>query len=112
LSAPRLDLSEDLCAELWVSLGSLLRSYTALHGLHANRQAEIDQSTETIMARHGERWLSLTRSHAILSWTRDNGTVGTLEITEAGTLRSLDGEEAMDLAAEAWARSLMLEEER
>jgi hypothetical protein len=38
--------------------------------------------------------------------------VGTLEITEAGTLRSLDGEEAMDLAAEAWARSLMLEEER
>ncbi len=90
----------------------MLRSYTALHGLHANRQAEFEQTEEKIIVRHGEKWLSLTRDHAILTWTRDNGDMGTLEITEAGTLRGSAGEEAMDLAAEEWARTLMQEHAR
>ncbi len=112
MSAPRLDLSEELCTELWVSLASLLRSYTAVHGLHANREAEIEQTIGKITVRHGQKWLSLARNHAHLNWTRDNGNSGTLEITESGTLLGPDGEEAMDLAAEAWARSLMQEEKR
>lgn len=95
--------------ELWLSLGSLLRSYAAAHGLHANRVAEIEMNAERIVARHGEKWLSLARNSAIVTWTRDNGTMGTLELTEAGTLRGPAGEEAMDLAAEAWARELMQE---
>jgi hypothetical protein len=33
--------------------------------------------------------------------------MGTLEFTESGTLRSASHEEAMDLAAEQWARDLM-----
>ena len=103
---------EALWIELWASLGSLLRSYIALHGLHANRQAEIEQTEEKIIVRHGKKWLSLTRNLAILTWTRDNGDTRTLVITEAGTLRGPAGEEAMDLAAESWAQYLMQEHER
>ena len=45
--------------ELWVSLASLLRSYTAAHGLNGNRQATVELGEEQIMVRHGETWLDL-----------------------------------------------------
>ena len=108
MSAPRLDLSEELCTELWVSLASLLRSYTALHGLPTKREAAIEQSEDKITVIHNEKWLRLTRNHAILIWMRENGTMGTLELTKSGTLRGDNSEEALDLAAEQWARDLML----
>jgi cell division inhibitor SulA len=98
----------DLHRELWTSLASLLRSYTAVHGLHANHQAVVEQSEDKITVIHNEKWLRLTRNHAILSWMRENGTMGTLELTKSGTLRGDNSEEAMDLAAEQWARDLML----
>ena len=97
--------------ELWISLASLLRAYTAAHGLHVNSQAEIEHDREEIHARNGKNFLKLARNHAIVTWTRDNGTMGTLELTQAGTLRGPAGEEAMDLAAEQWARELMQEAE-
>ncbi len=105
-SAPAHSL-EALWAELWISLASLLRSYTAAHGLHLNREAEVSLIEESITVRHGEKWLRLMRNHAILTWTRENGSMGTLELTESGTLRSGTHEEAMDLAAEQWAREIM-----
>ena len=43
-----------------------------------------------------------------VTWTRENGSMGTLELTEAGTLRGDNKDEEMDLAAEQWARDLML----
>ena len=98
---------EALYAELWTSLASLLRSYTAAHGLHLKREAMIELTEETITVRHGEKWLRLIRNHAILTWTRENGNMGTMELTESGTLRSDAQEEAMDLAAEQWAREIM-----
>jgi hypothetical protein len=98
-----------LCAldEIWVSLASLLRSYTALHGLSGNRQAEIEQDEGRIVARHGDRWLTLERKGAQVRWMREDGSCGELELTEAGRLKDGQGEEEMDLAAEAWARELM-----
>jgi hypothetical protein len=42
-----------------------------------------------------------------VTWMRENGNSGVLELTEAGCLRGESGEEEMDLAAEAWARELM-----
>lgn len=93
--------------EFWVSLASLLRSYTAVHGLDGNRQAAIEYEDERIFARHGNKWLELARSGASITWRRENGSWGTLELTETGRLRSNSGEEEMDLAAEAWARDLM-----
>jgi hypothetical protein len=98
--------------ELWVSLASLLRSYTAAHGLNGNRQATVELGEEQILVRHGEQWLDLKRNGAVVTWQREDGRSGTLELTEAGTLRGEAGpdeEVEMDIAAEAWARDLMRE---
>jgi hypothetical protein len=104
--------SSSVFVELWVSLASLLRSYTAAHGLNGNRQATVELGEERITVRHGDAWLDLKRQDAIVTWKREDGSSGTLQLTEAGTLRGvgLNGElveEEMDMAAEAWARELM-----
>ena len=96
-----------LYAELWVSLASLLRSYTAAHGLNGDRQATVELGEERITVRHAEKWLDLQRSGERVNWLRENGSSGVLELTEAGTLQSKTGEEEMDMAAESWARELM-----
>jgi hypothetical protein len=94
-------------AELWISLASLLRSYTAAHGVQGNRLATVEAGEEEITVRHEEKWLLLERDGAIVTWTRENRNSGKMEITRAGRLRNEIGEEEMDLAAEAWARELM-----
>lgn len=101
-----------LLAEFWISLASLLRSYTAMHGLHAKHEAAVELTEEEIIVRHGVKWLRLDRNHTIITWTRENGSKGTLELTESGTLRTADHEDALDLVAEQWARDLMLESPR
>ena len=95
--------------ELWVSLASLLRSYTAAHGLNGNRQATVELGEERITVRHGDAWLDLERRGSEITWRREDGRSGALELMEAGRLRSEDHEEEMDMAAEAWARELMHE---
>jgi hypothetical protein len=94
-------------AELWISFASLLRSYLAAHGLGANRQATIETNNEKIMIRHKEKQLCLERDDAIVRWTRENGSGGTMQISEAGRLWNGAREEEMDMAAENWARELM-----
>ena len=96
-----------LYVELWVSLASLLRSYTAAHGLNGDRQATVELGEEQITVRHGSSWLDLKRNGAQVLWTRNDGRSGMLEMTEAGRLRSGTDEEEMDMTAEAWARELM-----
>ncbi len=110
---------EHLYVELWVSLASLLRSYTAAHGLNGDRQATVELGEEKIIVRHAEKWLNLERSGAQVAWTRENGSGGKLELTEHGRLRAATpqsattpqgaeySEEELDMAAEAWARELM-----
>jgi hypothetical protein len=111
-------LDEQLCIELWVSLASLLRSYTATHGLNGNRQATIELGEKKILVRHGDDWFDLKRCGAEVTWQREDGRQGRLEFTEHGRLRLLDPrsqnrdlghpeEEEMDMAAERWARELM-----
>ena len=98
--------------ELWVSLASLLRSYTAAHGLNRNRQATVELGEDRILVRHGEDWLDLRRDGATVNWQREDGSNGTLELTAAGLLRDRTGTEEdveMDIAAESWARNLMRE---
>ena len=96
-----------LYVELWVSLASLLRSYTAVHGLNGDRQATVELGEEQITVRHGEAWLDLGRSGAQVIWRREDGRSGMLELTEAGRLRGEAIEEELDMAAEAWAREIM-----
>jgi hypothetical protein len=100
-------LDEPHFAELWISLGSLLRSYTALYGSNGNRPPEIESGDQAITVRQDEKWLILKRDHAIVTWTRENGMNGAMEFTDHGTLRSDWADQAMDLVAEQWARELM-----
>lgn len=96
-----------LYVELWVSLASLLRSYTAAHGLNGDRQATVELGEDQITVRHGDAWLDLKRNGAQVSWSRNDGQNGILELTEAGQLRSTTSEDEMDMVAEAWAREMM-----
>jgi hypothetical protein len=98
-----------LYVELWTSLASLLRSYTAAHGLNGNRQATVELGEDKILVRHGNDWLDLHRHGATMTWQRENGSKGTIEFSEAGQLRSNEEVEEMDMAAERWARDLMRE---
>ena len=78
-----------------------------MHGSHLNRHATIEADEKKIMARMEEKWLSIERDDAIVTWTRENGDKGRFVITVAGRLRTENAEEEMDMAAEAWARELM-----
>jgi hypothetical protein len=97
----------EVYAELWISLASLLRSYTAAHGFGGDRHALVEADEDRITVRLGEKWLRLERDGAIVTWTRENRNSGKMEITETGRLRDGTSEEEMDMAAEAWARELM-----
>ena len=94
--------------ELWISFASLLQSYLAAHGLGVDRQATIEANHEKIIIRHEEKQLCLKRDGAIVRWARENGSGGTMQISEAGRLWNGEREEEMDMAAENWARELML----
>lgn len=96
-----------LYGELWISLASLLRSYTALYGLGGNWQAAVEADEERILASHAGRWLKLTRTGAVILWEQSSGDHGEFELTEAGRLRGAETEKEMDMAAETWARELM-----
>ncbi len=96
-----------LYAEFWIPLASLLRSYTAAYGLQGGGHADVEADEKHITVRYGSRWLELQRMGGTIAWTREDGRNGTLELTEHGRLRGT-GEDEMDMAAEAWARELML----
>jgi hypothetical protein len=104
-----------LWPELWVSLASLLRSYTAAHGLNRREQATIELGEDLIIVRAAERWLQLDRHNAEIIWVREDGSKGLMRFTMEGKLQTHvgdpeheDEEEEMDMQAEAWARELML----
>jgi hypothetical protein len=73
------------------------------NGLHAT--IEVDE--HQMIARRQKKWLQLNRDRADVSWKREDGSGGTMQLTAAGRLLGPAGEEEMDLAAEAWARELM-----
>jgi hypothetical protein len=99
--------SERIWREFWISLASLLRSYTALHGLGSKCQATFEYDEEHITVRRGENYLGLVRLGQIVTWKLSDGSSGAVDFTEAGQLRSQTGLEEMDMAAERWARELM-----
>jgi len=104
--------SLQLWPELWVSLASLLRSYTAAHGLNRREQATVELGENQIIVRAGDRWLQLDRHEAEIIWTREDGSRDLMRFTIEGRLQTHAGneeqEEEMDMQAEAWARELML----
>ena len=104
----------NLYAELWVSLASLLRSYTAVHGLNRKQQATVELGENQIIVRAADHWLKLDRHQAEIIWAREDGTRGLMRFTMEGSLETHvgheehhDAKEEMDMQAEAWARELM-----
>lgn len=98
---------EHVYVELWVSLASLLRSYSSMHGLNGDRQATVELGEARITVRHGDKWLDLERDGAVIEWRREDGREGRMELTETGRLRSGNREEEMDMVANDWAQELM-----
>ena len=90
-----------------MSLASLLRSYTSMHGLNGDRQATVELGENRITVRHGDKWLDLERAGAEVAWRREDGREGRMELMETGRLRNADREEEMDLLANDWAQELM-----
>ena len=93
--------------ELWSSFVSLLRSYTAAHGLNRTRQAVLEVSEDHVLVRAGERLLTIRFDGERGSLTREIGPVTQFTLDEHGRL-IIDGEaEEMDMVAERLAREIM-----
>ena len=92
-----------LHTELWTSWASLLRSYTAAHGMNSPHHAVVEVGPEEIILRVDTRWLRFTH----IAVTDSDGHAKTFSLEEDGTAK-LDGvTEEMDMAAERLAREMM-----
>jgi hypothetical protein len=92
-----------LRTELWTSWASLLRSYTAAHGLNSPHHAFVEVGTEEITVRVAGRWQRFT--HEMIE---DNeGHRSSFSLEEDGTVKLNGKTQEMDLAAEHLAREMM-----
>lgn len=98
--------SEPLQRELWTSWASLLRSYSAAHGLNGHRQVVVEVGADEVVLRVADHWIRLT--HNRMEDSRGNSSSFALE--EDGTIRLGNEVEEMDLAAERLAREMMKHE--
>jgi hypothetical protein len=99
--------------ELWSSFVSLIRSYTAAHGLNGTRQAVLEVSEDHLLVRVGERLLTVRFDGERGSFARESGPSTEFTLDEHGRL-ALDGgsgepgnPEEMDMVAERLAREIM-----
>ncbi len=106
-TAPPLVDDSAVLAELWISLASLLTTYTVVHGFGQPQQATVKSGGDHIQVEHLHKRLDLKREGAVVTWKRENGSGGIMQLTEHGRLRSKEGEKDLDMAAESWARELM-----
>jgi hypothetical protein len=99
--------------ELWSSFVSLLRSYTAAHGLNGTRQAVLEVSADSVLIRAGERLLTVRFDGERGSWQREAGPATEFMLDEHGRVLLNSGSEGpsnpeeMDLVAEQLAREIM-----
>jgi hypothetical protein len=103
--ADRID--PQLARELWSSFVSLLRSYTAAHGLNGIRQAVLEVSDDRLLVRAGERLLTVQFDAERGSFARETGSVSEFTLDEHGRLIADGIAEDMDIVAERLAREVM-----
>jgi hypothetical protein len=99
-----MDITRDpVFPELWISWGSLLRSYAAAHGLSRKQAAVIELDMQQIVVRYGSKWIRFTHE-----WLETSeGSKVPFALNEDGTI-TLDGKiDEMDFAAERVTRELM-----
>ena len=95
-----------LRTELWTSWASLLRSYSAAHGLNSRHHAVVEVGADEITLRVGSRWLRFT--HETLQ--DSEGHRSSFGLQEDGTAKMNGIAEEMDIAAERLAREMMQSE--
>ena len=96
-------MTPQLHTELWTSWASLLRAYTAAHGLNSTHHAVVEVGPSEIILRVHTRWLRFTPT--TLSDSNNKHTNFSLE--ENGTVTLGESNEEIDLAAERLAREIM-----
>jgi hypothetical protein len=93
--------------ELWSSFISLLRSYTAAHGLNGARQAVLEVSEDHVLVRAGERLLTVRFDGARGHWQRESGPATDFSLDEHARVIVAGAVEEMDMVAERLAREIM-----
>jgi hypothetical protein len=99
--------------ELWASFVSLIRSYTAAHGLNGERQAILEVSDNSLLVRAGERILTVRFDGHGGNWQRETGPATEFTLDEHGRILQASGPEGpgsseeMDMVAERLAREIM-----
>jgi hypothetical protein len=93
--------------ELWSSFVSLVRSYTAAHGLNGTRQAVLEVSEGHLLVRAGERLLTICFDGEHGRFARESGPATAFTIDEHGRLIIGGEAEEMDMVAERLAREIM-----
>ena len=93
--------------ELWASFVSLLRSYTAAHGLNGTRQAVLEVSDDHLLVRAGERLLTVRIDGQHGSFVRETGPTTEFTIDDHGRVIMDGNAEEMDMVAERLAREIM-----
>lgn len=96
--------------ELWISFASLLKAYTAAHGLNSGTEAEVEYDSDVIAVRvpSQSRWLRLDLRGAAATWKREDGSEGRFSLLLNGNIVVDTGtEEEMDTIAEQLAREIM-----
>jgi hypothetical protein len=103
--ADRLD--PQVSRELWSSFVSLIRCYTAAHGLNGTRQAVLEVSEDRLLVRAGERLLTLSFDSERGAWQRESGPATEFALDEHGRIIMNGVAEEMDMVAERLAREIM-----
>ena len=96
-------MKSSLHVELWTSWASLLRSYSAAHGLNSPHHAVVEVGPDEIILRVDTRWLRFTHNAVADS----DGHTKTFSLEEDGTAKLSGVTEEMDIAAEHIARQMM-----
>ena len=97
-------VESNLRRELWVSWGSLLRSYAAAHGLHSGQFAVIEFGEDVIVVRAGAKWVRFTQD----GMESSDGRHEAFALREDGKVELGGRLDEMDFEAERVTRELML----
>jgi hypothetical protein len=92
-----------LQVELWTSWASMLRVYSAAHGLTSDRHAVVEVGSDEIVLRVDSRWARFTHD----TMTTSEGLSVGFAMEEDGRIRIGDVTEEMDMAAEEVARGML-----
>lgn len=97
-------LDARLAVELWTSWASMLRVYSAAHGLASKRHAVVEVGAEEIVLRVDSRWACFTHQ----KMTTSEGFLVSFAMEVDGRVRIGDVTEDMDMAAEEVARRMLI----